>query len=520
MKKITMSMGEILYYLFLALILFSKGIGLDEGELLFRVCLVTGMAFLAGKFLLDDYSVKEILVIVLLGIFSIRAFFVTGSLGLFIYVLIITGSKNIPLKRIFQIGTIIWSLCMLLSFTLAIFGDRKGVMLVHEKFGIGPILRESLGYTHPNVLHITYVVFMAFVLYNCSKKKKKTLLTILELLIGDVFVFMYSVSITGMIASLILVIFFLYFELRERRTKIENIGIMLILPFCVLISTVAPLLGGDSSVFMAINKFFNSRLIAIRVFFYNQGLSLFGARFMESSFAVDNSYAYALLQYGIVFFVVMMLTYFALMYYLIRKNQTRELAITSAFLIAGISEPFLFNASIKNITVFFVGTWLYTVLEQESNNSFFNRKIKLLSRKNRNFTWNISTYEEKVQKMKQESKRFVIGVVCIVLLACTAFAMLTPFRQSQVTTVYSDPKLTDLDEGMETKINLKKDGSELIIGDLEDGDIAYCFTRENSMLIQIMDWRRLISFVFYGCGVLIAVWWLSWKVKGAINENK
>lgn len=524
MRKITVSMEEILYYLFLALVLFIKGIGLDEGELLFRACLVMGMLLLTGKFLLGCYNIREMLVIVLLGIFSIHAFFVTGSLGLLIYVLMITGSKNIPTRRSFKVGTLVWTCCMLLSFSLAIFGDRKGVMLVHEKFGLGPILRESLGYTHPNVLHITYVVFMAFVLYNCSKQKKKMLMTILGLLAGDVFVFLYSVSVTGMLASLLLIAFFLYFELRKRRTKIENIGIMLLIPFCVVISTIAPLLGGESTAFKIINKIFNNRLLAIRVYFESQGLSLFGAPFMDSTFAVDNSYVYSLLQYGIVFFTIMMLVYFVLIQHLIRDNRNRELAITCTLLIAGISEPFLFNASIKNITVLFIGNLMYAVLEKRSALSILNREFPFLSRKNRMFTWIVPDCKKEGEKRKEANKKFMVGITGIFLLTILLFVILIPFRGSQIATVYSAPELSDVNGKEEIISALKVDGSEFLVGNLQEGDMAYCFTRENSMLLQMMDWRKLISIMMYVCGILAIAWW-CWcyrkehSIRSTFNEK-
>lgn len=62
--------------------------------------------------------------------------------------------------------------------------------------------------------------------------------------------------------------------------------------------------------------------------------------------------------YGAVVFVLLMIAYFFTIRNLIKENRRKELAITLGFLIAGISEPFLFNTSFKNVSLIFVGSYL------------------------------------------------------------------------------------------------------------------------------------------------------------------
>ena len=50
-NKVQVSLEELLYYILFAVILFTKGVGLDEGSLLFRSCLMLGVMLLACKFL-------------------------------------------------------------------------------------------------------------------------------------------------------------------------------------------------------------------------------------------------------------------------------------------------------------------------------------------------------------------------------------------------------------------------------------------------------------------------------------
>ena len=100
--KEQISLEELLYYILFAVISFSKGVGLDEGELLFRVCLLVGIMLLACKFLIGKYSILEIVIAGVMGIWGIFTFKITGSLGMFIYIILIIGMKNVPVKRVLK----------------------------------------------------------------------------------------------------------------------------------------------------------------------------------------------------------------------------------------------------------------------------------------------------------------------------------------------------------------------------------------------------------------------------------
>ena len=356
----SISIEEILYYAAVVLFLFTKGIGLEEGEILFRICFLTGAFLILGKLMIGQYSLKEIIFIGTLGVWGVITFKITGSLGMMVYVFLIAGIKNISVPKVFRVGTATWALCMFYAFTAAIFFERTGVRRVHEKFGLGPLLRESLGYTHPNVLHVTYVVFMAFILYQTKRKGKRLLRQIALLLLGNMFVFMYSLSLTGMLFSFIYLGLFFYFRNRKKPSKLERGLIQLLLPVCVIASLFLPLFIKNGSLFKMLNTLLNSRVWAIQAFYENYPVTLLGMSSAGMTFSLDNSYIYALMSYGVLFILIMVLGYSLLIRHCILANKRGELAVICAFFVAGLSEPFLFNASIKNITVFFLGEYLFS----------------------------------------------------------------------------------------------------------------------------------------------------------------
>ncbi len=512
-KRTPVMLEEVLYYIGAAILLGTKGIGLGEETILFRICFMAGCLLIGCKVLLNSYTIKEILVMAGLGIWGIYTFFSTGSLGMLIYIVLIAGMKNVSLLRLFKVEAVLWAVCVFITVTWAIFGNRKGVVLVHEKFGLGPILRESLGYTHPNVLQITYVVLMAFVLYSCNKKGKELLKVMFVLFVLDCFIFMHSLSVTGLLMSLLYLFVHYYLISRQRIGKAEKAGIS-ILPFlCVVISIILPLLGGDGRVFQIINKVFNSRLLAIRVFFYHQGFSLFGATSDLKGFALDNSFASALIGYGVIFFCIIIVTYYLLLRFCLKKDMRAEMAIICAFLIGGISEPFLFNASVKNITVFFIGYYMYSALKKtDSRDTILNKNILFLSK------WNIPVISEKKAGFSVIKFSFTIGCAACVV---TAVIMLVLFVKPGkiVDQVYVNQTLCDCDGELVSSSNIGQANTILCIGDRTAGDMFYYFTNENSNLIKIMNYVYKISIIFYFMGSILLFVFLYNRQKH-IEERK
>lgn len=489
-NKVQVSLEEMLYYILFATILFTKGVGLDEGSLLFRSCLMLGLLLLAWKFLIGQYSIGEIVLAGILGIWGVFTFKVTGSLGMFIYVVLIIGMKNVSVRRVFAVGTIVWSACMLYTVTAAIFWGRTGARVVHEKFGLGPILRESLGYTHPNVLHITFILWMVFILYFCAGNKKKTFYAICLLLLGNVYIFMYSLSSTGILTVAVLLVLFFYFLRRKNFSRAELLVIQGMPILCTVFSIVFPLAAGESMLYQIVNKIFNNRIWAIRTFFRFYNVTLFGGGNEGIDFSLDNSYINALNAYGAIPLILMTAAYTLLMRYCIKKNMRMELTIICTFLIAGISEPFLVNASIKNITVIFLGEFLYTAMRKE------NCAFKFLSKCNKTFLFSYDIWErgrEWLYKIKWKS------VACIIMAVGILCFLLFPLgNRPKINEVYIEEKWCwDIGgETMRLPDMSVMDGTQYIERISPDANYYY-FTRENSHLIEIMDLRFRVSVSLY-----------------------
>lgn len=356
-KKITLS--EILYYIFFSALLFAKGIGLYDGQGMFKILLVIAVAAWAGKMFLTEYTVKEFIIVFLLVLLGGLTYLVSGEKGALLYIFMITGLKNIPIKRVFTVGAVVWTTSFLVLTWLNAAHILEGPFKVHEKLGMDMIIRWGLGYSHPNVLHISYLVFVMFLVYLMGERFHMK--HAIGFMIGNIIVFVYSVSSTGVITVTFYLVLALYWRYRKKLNCIENALIQIAFPVCVLFSMLGPLLLKGKA-FDVVNNIMNTRLALAKNFLSLHSFTLFGIRLSEittSQLTMDNSYVFAFVIYGVVLFFVIVLAYLVLVRKYCKEQKGSELCILLASFVAGIMEPFMFNTSFKNISLLFMKEILF-----------------------------------------------------------------------------------------------------------------------------------------------------------------
>lgn len=366
---------EILYTIGTMLLIGTKALGMEESTIIFRVIMLIGFAFIGLKILLDKNSIKEWLMIVLAMGFGIFQFFNMGSLGLAILMALFSGMKNINIKKLFKALAFEYVICFIITIVLALFKVIDPNYVTTIKYGT-EITRNSLGYAHPNVLHITYVIVMCLVLYVSDFYGKKLFILISSLLIGDVLIFLFSASETGFAMSIVLIVIYLFQKIyhKDRNkdySKVERIIIYVFLAlvlvgyiiFALTIDYLSEINAICLSLYESINSILNQRVLAIAIINDYTGISIWG-RMLNTygGWALDCSYAYALYSYGILFYSTLVFAYFAMMKYLVDNKRWLDISILITFMVAGVTEPFLFNVSVKNLTIFMLGEWAFSIV--------------------------------------------------------------------------------------------------------------------------------------------------------------
>ena len=380
-EKITVA--ELVYDIYFAIMLFAKGIGLYEGQKAYTICLLVSTFLLAVKLVITKHSVLEYIIIGLLGGMGCIIFFYTGEKSALIYILMIIGMKGVSTKRVFKVGLCVWGGTFFAQVLLSLLGLRADIFYIHKKLGVGHLIRWSLGYPHPNVLHISYFILIAFILYFVRAEQKNLEKIIAIMFLGNIYIFAYSLSYTGFALTTIFLAIYYYFAKRKKLSKTEGALIQCVFPACFLFSVVGPLVI-KGKLFDILNKILNTRFFMSKYFLTTQKLELFGTTAFDLpdySYNLDCSYVNALFYHGIIPTLCMFVGYIFLVRYLYKENRRKELAITLGIVIAGISEPFLVNTSYKNVTFLFMGEMLFAMTQKYAVSGkivFLNRAFSII----------------------------------------------------------------------------------------------------------------------------------------------
>lgn len=364
-KYTIITVHELLFLISFITLFIMKGVGIYEGMLTFNISIVVSFLCAGFAMLMADYTILEFIgAIVLLGC-SFLAYFETGEKAVIAAVLMVIGMKNVSLERMMKLAFFIWTVCFYGMVFVHLIGWKEDIILAHNKFGLGFLLRRSLGFPHPNVLHISFIIWMALFLYIWKGTEKQLLKVTITLSMTNVLMFFYSVSITGMGLGFIYLVCNYYFVLRKEFNKLERGLIKLVLPICILACTIPPLFF-EGKLFDILNKILNTRMNIWRYYLTTFMPGIFGTVIYppgEHQMSLDGSYLYLLYYYGWLFFIVFMGLTFWTICRCIKMGHKKELAIILGLSIAGIVEPFLYNFSAKNLILIFVGYELFDALK-------------------------------------------------------------------------------------------------------------------------------------------------------------
>lgn len=276
----------------------------------------------------------------------------SGVRAIFISVMFILCARNINLEDLcrftFKMNTVMIVMVILLSFT----GLIPGEVVVR-----GSITRYSLGFASSNTLAMA--VLKSVLLYYIVSYEKKNLKKFAMIAV----VIATTYSLTGSRLFLITGIVFLIMVIYEIiNPKAYTSKFTLLLGETILpLLTVATLYFGSvywlkHDELISLNELFSGRLYFINYFLTNYGVSTWGQRIQFTTvrdslsaertwFALDNSYAYALVCYGLIFFIIIAVAY-TVEIYVMHKTQRKEIFIyLICMLIIGLTENGIFDVT-------------------------------------------------------------------------------------------------------------------------------------------------------------------------------
>lgn len=391
-NRLSAGMGEILYWLFFGSLLFAKGIGLYDGQAVFKLVLVFAAACLALKMATDKYTAAELLKILAVIALTAATYLMSGEKGMLLYGMMMVGLKYVDMRKVFLAGCGLWTTAFLGITLFSLFRMDDTVYKVHSKLGMGHIFRWSLGYPHPNVLQVSYLILAVFIIYLLGDAFK--LKHAFWLFAGNMLVFLYSVSYTGLIVFLCLLAGRIYLLFRKKLCFFEKLLLQLVFPACVLLSLIVPVtIDVNGKWFKLLNKVFSQRLELGWLYLIPENISLWGKRLSEitnSSKTMDNAYLFAFITYGIIPFVILCIATMYMLYRYLKEDKYLESLIIVSIIVGGITEPFLYNTSFKNLSFLFMGALLFEKETGKRKWSFIPQKWRIAGVFNRRIEINLT----------------------------------------------------------------------------------------------------------------------------------
>lgn len=384
MNEKRISIAEVVYFLYFGIMFGAKACGLYEGMLIYNISILAGMLLFGLKVLLTEHTLLEYIVMALLLIMCLLVYMNTGEKGLLFYMTLMLGMKRVSLARMEKWAATIVGLCFTALSFLSITGiiDGKHTTSANRFFG-GELLRHYLGYPNCNVTHTTFVILlMLIVLVRGYRGKKDLIITSVFLYAINIYIYIYTMSTTGLIASTVFFVALLYAYRRETICNVDRALLLLLYPLCMFVSIGLPLLiKGD--LFWELDSILHNRMNYPHYWLTHEPVTPFGVRFGEApntDYYIDSSFLYSFLQLGVIPCIILTALMLGMIYNLIKQNRRTEVAIFTALCVLGLSDPFFYNLAYKNILFLFIGDMFFGWIGKLESRlpEMFGKKIRIL----------------------------------------------------------------------------------------------------------------------------------------------
>lgn len=478
------SVRDSFFYFYFMLMFGMRMWGVYEGKAMYAFLIVVALLLWTISFLMTEYTLFEYLwsglLLSLAGIVYINS----GEKGLLFYFTLLIGMKNVDVKSLFKWGVVAGASGMMIRGFLTTFGLVEDIVYIQERSIVGDVLRHALGAPHPNTLGTSMTVIAAMVLYIIGHDDRKTVCkTSVVLFLVALFIYVFTQGRTGLFISIGVLLLNLIYTYRNSIGFLEKCVLALIMPILIVISVFIPAFAteGFLDVVKSLDFTLYKRLTLGQYYFQNNAIVLWGQRLndpLNKVYGIDLSLLYLFLQLGVIAFAVIMFMWGVVIFDSVKNNRTDELVIIFSFLLMGVTDPFLYNISFKNIAFVFIGITLFKYSEQIAvrMHPLFCRKIRLFNNGEKliTVTHNLIVIERK------DIRKMTIATACFaVLMLVVVFAgyVLTP-----------NPNYVLLDRNTRSERSLIKDAvgkaytTEEIAQIRNEGNIVINYSGEDELM--------------------------------------
>lgn len=374
-------------YIFLQLLSITSAFyGNDLVELVLKVCRYLCYAVFMLKIIIDrkDVSILECCLVFI----SILILAFSHNRSILITLLILMSLKSLDLDRVFRLSYRIISV----TFSLIIIASILKI-IPDWLYMRGDVIRHSLGFFYPTDCSSIFLLISLLLLYNNKFDTPWYQIIIFEII--NILLFVYTNGrLSFLLINLILVIILLLKlniikkVLNKKKTFAFFKGAAFVIPiFFILITNVLIiLLPSNNDTVKKIDSVLSKRITYAEQAYKKNGIGLFGKEIEWYGLAgygyietddnynynfVDNSYARILLDYGLIFTIIIIIGYTRLLLYCCDKKNMVLYIIITIILIWSFVEPYIVNIS-RNI---FVISFILLLRENIKASRWLHEKI-------------------------------------------------------------------------------------------------------------------------------------------------
>ncbi len=362
--------NDVFYYISFLSLVFAKTLGFYSGDKEYMIIMAFAMVCLGLKLLFTKYTLKEIIVMGIVGLYAVFIYLKTGYVTFTIMILTVLGLKNIDVLDLMKKVLFVRIICISVLVTASVAGIVGNA--VKDQFEDG--LTYSYGFQSPNEFMVNIFITVALILY--LNYKKLNILHFLLSIYAFYAVYRVTNSMTGFMLGMFLVFVFLCLKLFDRLGKpgyiIKKVISAAVIPtslLCFIGTFVMSVFFDVNNKFMfMLDQLITGRLKIQHQYWLNYGFSLLGKDISRAAARwdgvqinngfLDSNYWCSFYKYGFVtemFFIACLV--FASWYFYKKKNYNLTIIINTLCLY-GLMEDFLIS-SVVNPFLLFVAFAIY-----------------------------------------------------------------------------------------------------------------------------------------------------------------
>lgn len=339
-----MYINKISYYIFITLLMiyysFRKANINYEN---FDIALLLSIPFFIIKFISETYTLKELIINTILIALGVISTLLISNTSILIAFCIIIGMKNINYKTLLKLVFFI----RLFTTILLLISVGLGYVSNYSVMRNNDVVRNSLGYTHPNTFGIYCFVLISlwFILYGDKNWKLKALIA----MIINFIQFIFTNSRTSFLLIFLYILLIVFTNSFRKVNFIKKFS-CISMSVCFLINILITFML-NNKIGQIANQLLSSRVTLSESFLRVYGIKIFGQKIAnytteEFYWHLDSGYLNLFIQFGLIIGLIYLVLSF-IMAKTIKSNNIYIYIAIILFAMYGVIEDvlssFLFN---------------------------------------------------------------------------------------------------------------------------------------------------------------------------------